>query len=351
MKINTISPHTPPIAQLLINWYNLSHRKLPWRETNDPYKIWLSEIILQQTRVAQGLPYYNAFVGSYPDIHSFANADLDSILKLWQGLGYYSRARNMHICANMIVDQYNGRFPCSYKELLKLKGVGKYTAAAIASICFNEPIPVVDGNVYRVFSRIFEISDDISNSKTFNTFYETGESLIDSSNPGTFNQSVMELGALVCTPKNPKCNECTVAEYCASRKNGTQTNFPVKTKKVKVKERHLKYLIIHDGINILIQQRDTKNIWKNLFEFYLEDSMSDIETNQKIFLEAIFKRKTRHILTHQRLNIDFFELKTNFKRLVKLEKDLKMRRIKIEEIHSFAVPKPIEAFLKDWDYC
>lgn len=349
LKINTIHPGTPSISNSLTDWYTENYRLLPWRETNDPYKVWLSEIILQQTRVNQGLPYYEAFVSRFSDVESFANADLDEILKLWQGLGYYSRARNMHTCANTIINEYDQQFPTNYKELLKLKGVGKYTAAAIASICFDEAVPVVDGNVYRVFSRLFGIDDDISDAKTFKVFFEVGQQLIDSSRPGTFNQSVMELGALVCTPKNPDCINCPVAEFCHARAHGTQSNFPVKTKKVKVKQRSLQYYFFCDDQNVLVKQRGNDDIWKGLYEFYLVDSFKEnIDTEHIKESEQVYEMK--HILTHQRLEISFFAKKLSSVDLAIIQKDLGLSPVKIEEIRSLAVSKPIESFLNEWDF-
>src|SRR5690606_29978884 len=203
---------------LILIWSDKNKRNLPWRNTRDPYQIWLSEIILQQTRVIQGTNYFLAFTEKFPRIENLANAQEQEILRLWQGLGYYSRARNLHFTAKHIVKELNGKFPDSFQELLKLKGVGEYTAAAIASIAFNETVPAVDGNVFRVFSRYFNIHRDISLPKTRKYFFELGKETIDQNRPGDFNQAVMELGATVCTPKNPKCEICPVNESCEALK-------------------------------------------------------------------------------------------------------------------------------------
>jgi len=333
----------------LTYWYSENYRQLPWRETLDPYKIWLSEIILQQTRVNQGLPYYNSFVSHYPDIKSFATADLDHILKLWQGLGYYSRARNMHTCANTIISEHKGRFPESYLELLTLKGIGKYTAAAISSICFNEAVPVVDGNVYRVISRLFGVKDDISQSKSFKVFFDIASQIIDHAYPGQFNQAIMELGAMICSPKNPQCDVCPIMTHCYAFAHSSQTSFPVKNKVIKVKNRQIDYHVIHSEGKVLIKQRTDKDIWARLFEFFLiENDTSKLPDNLSIQDEPIYEIK--HILTHQRLHIRFFSHAINEIEMIQLEKNLSMKSVKTSEIGSFAIPKPIETFLKNWDF-
>ena len=258
---------TQSFAKLLINWYNNHQRDLPWRNTSAPYKIWLSEIILQQTRVNQGLPYYNKFINEYPSVHDLANAPEDEVMRLWQGLGYYSRARNLHECAKSIVNQYDGEFPSTYNELLKLKGVGKYTAAAIASFAFNQAVPVVDGNVFRVLARYFCVTDDIAQPKTFTKFFNIAKELIPEEQAASFNQAIMELGATICTPKKPACENCPLAQDCEARIHHKQSELPVKKKKIKIKHRYLYYLIWQEGGKLAMKKRGESDIWQGLFDF------------------------------------------------------------------------------------
>ena len=255
-------------SDMLISWYEVNKRDLPWRETRDPYKIWLSEIILQQTRVNQGLPYYLRFEEQFPSVERFASAKLETILKTWQGLGYYSRARNMHACAKTVVEELNGSFPNNYIDLQKLKGIGKYTAAAIASICYDEEVPTIDGNVYRVLSRIFGLENDISESRTFKIFYEKAEELISKESPGDFNQALMEFGATVCLPKKPDCENCIFSDRCFALKKDLISSLPVKSKKVKIRTRHFQYLIILYGNRILIRQRGSKRYLGRIIRVY-----------------------------------------------------------------------------------
>ena len=296
---------TPQIT----DWYRQNKRDLPWRNTRDPYLIWISEVILQQTRVDQGIGYYYRFSERFPTITHFAQADLQEILNLWQGLGYYSRARNMHVTAQLILNTCNGVFPNNYTSLIQLKGIGPYTAAAIASFSFKEPVAVVDGNVYRVLSRFFDIDEPIDKSSSRKLFTEIAQSLIDHNQPDLFNQAIMEFGALFCTPKKPKCLECPINESCASLRNGTVLERPVKSKRTKSKSRYLHYAIFHSNGQTLIQQRKSKDIWQQLWEFPL------IETDDKVVLSAeqwemneftYCSDEIIHILSHQRLHVRFY---------------------------------------------
>jgi len=259
------------ISQLLLQWYQISKRPLPWRETRDPYKIWLSEVILQQTRVVQGMDYYHRFLIAFPDVQSLAAATEQDVLKLWQGLGYYSRARNMHHTAREIADTYRGVFPKSSAGLKKLKGIGDYTAAAIASICFDEPVAVLDGNVARVISRLYAIDIPVDTNEGRVLITSLTNKLLAGNHPGTFNQAMMELGALVCTPKRPACNTCPLAFACEALKLKETERFPVKTAKKPPTVRHLNYLVISFTQNndefILMHKRTGNDIWKNLFDF------------------------------------------------------------------------------------
>ena len=311
-------------SNLLIKWYLEHKRDLPWRRTQNPYLIWLSEIMLQQTRVAQGLPYYNSFVSSFSTVFELANASEEQVLKLWQGLGYYSRARNMHYTAQFVANDLNGVFPNNYKELLKLKGVGNYTAAAIASFSFGEKVAVVDGNVFRVLSRIFQVETDISNATAKNEFQELALQLMGNNDPAIFNQAIMEFGALQCVPKNPNCEICVFNSNCLALKNNKVALLPLKTKKTKVTNRFLNYLIFEDEVeNILIQKRTEKGIWHNLYEFPLIETDKDVDLDEIIGLiaqkyaikhpiisvQSLQLIPIKHKLSHQNLSIQFWKVK------------------------------------------
>lgn len=308
-------------SNTLIMWYLINQRDLPWRKSKNPYLIWLSEIILQQTRIAQGTSYYEKFVSEFDSIFDLAKADEKTILKLWQGLGYYSRARNLHSTAKILVSQYNGQFPKSYSELIKLKGIGDYTASAIASIAFDQPYATVDGNVYRVLSRVFGIKTPINESQGIREFKLLAEELLNPDDPGTHNQALMEFGALVCTPKKPKCDSCIFNEICYALEEKSIDVLPVKLKKLKIKKRYFNYLVLDfKGESTLIQQRKKKDIWQNLYEFPLYETQHDLhdesellEVIQKdLFINGSYTLKKHnelpimHKLTHQTLYATFW---------------------------------------------
>ncbi|MCW9036355.1 A/G-specific adenine glycosylase [Altibacter sp.] len=278
---------SPFFSNKLIAWYLQNRRMLPWRTTSNPYFIWLSEIILQQTRVAQGLPYYLKFIKAFPTIESLAEANEAEILKLWQGLGYYSRARNLHAAAKFVVHDLEGAFPGTYKELLQLKGVGDYTASAIASICYSEPAAVVDGNVYRVLSRVFGVETPINSTQGIKDFKTLAQALLDPSQPGTYNQAIMEFGAQYCVPQNPVCETCIFSDRCEAYKTGKVGLLPVKLKKSTIKKRYFNYMVIlsEDGQTIL-QQRKQKGIWQQLYEFPLIETASEVTLKQLQSLEG-----------------------------------------------------------------
>ncbi len=266
----------------LTYWYLQNKRALPWRKTKNPYYIWLSEIILQQTRVTQGLEYYQRFITAFPTVFDLAKTDEKTILKLWQGLGYYSRARNLHHAANYIINELNGVFPKKYSDLLQLKGVGDYTAAAIASICYNEPVAVVDGNVYRVLARYFGINTPINTSKGIKEFKQLAQQLIDKEQPSTYNQAIMEFGALQCKPQNPNCAVCPLHSSCIALQKKQVSYLPFKEKKRSIKKRYFNYLVITDTSNkVILQQRKEKDIWQHLYQFPL------IETSKEIHLKEL----------------------------------------------------------------
>lgn len=255
------------ISEKLVTWYLQAHRNLPWRKTKDPYKIWISEVILQQTRVEQGLPYYHSFIKKYPNVKSLATAPLQKVLKQWQGLGYYSRARNLHQAAKQIVEENKGKFPTEFDDLLKLKGIGQYTAAAIASFAFDKPQAVVDGNVMRVLSRLFAVSLPVNSTAGINFFRKKADAVLDMTKPSLHNQAMMELGALICKPVNPLCVECVLNKDCKAFQTGKVSHFPVKEKKSPPEVISLHFLIITKSDELMIYQRNGKGIWKGLFEF------------------------------------------------------------------------------------
>jgi len=307
----------------LIRWYLQNKRDLPWRNTVDPYFIWLSEIMLQQTRVAQGMPYFFAFTEAFPTVFDLANASEQEVLKLWQGLGYYSRARNLHKTAQHVAFELNGKFPDNYKNLLLLKGVGDYTAAAIASFSFNEAVPVVDGNVFRVLSRVFDIGADISQPASKKIFQELALELMPKDSAAIFNQAIMEFGALQCVPKNPNCSICVMNDGCLALKLGKVNQLPVKLKKTKVTNRFFNYLVFEDEEEkSIIQQRTDKGIWHNLYEFPLIESEAEIGLDQisieisehKFIVNPILSiaeinpKAQMHKLSHQNLNIRFWKI-------------------------------------------
>lgn len=308
-------------SSTLIQWYSENKRDLPWRNTTDAYKIWLSEIILQQTRVSQGLPYYEKFVAQFPTVFHLAKADEQDVLKLWQGLGYYSRARNLHQTAKIVVEDFHGVFPTSYNDLLKLKGIGTYTAAAIASFSSNESITVVDGNVFRFLARIFNIDLDIAAQSTKKYFQDLAQDLLKDTPSSPFNQAIMEFGALQCVPKNPKCDSCIFNDRCEALRLKKVDLLPVKLKKIKITKRFFNYLIIEDvNGNIVVNKRTNKDIWRNLYEFPLiekeildddfvrEYAEKELNLKDLIFISNYRNIEIKHKLSHQELYIKFFKI-------------------------------------------
>ncbi|MBW8200833.1 A/G-specific adenine glycosylase [Flagellimonas abyssi] len=338
-------------APKILNWYREHQRDLPWRQTRDPYKVWLSEIILQQTRVAQGMPYYLRFVEAFPTVHDLANAPEEQVLKLWQGLGYYSRARNLHTTAKMVAEDFEGKFPETYKGLKSLKGVGDYTASAIASFCFDVPEPVVDGNVYRVLSRYFGIDIPINSTEGIKYFKELAREVMDPENIRDYNQGIMEFGAIQCAPKNPYCLLCPLQESCVALQENKVDQLPVKLNKTKIRNRYFNYLVLlDDDGNTILEQRTGKGIWQNLYQFPL------IESEKMLQAEAlrplIHKKDTVpqtesislynnepvvHKLSHQHLHTQFWILKTS---------DILKGGTPWKEIGGFPVPVLIADFIK-----
>ena len=340
-------------TNLLIEWYLQTKRDLPWRNTRNPYPIWLSEIILQQTRVAQGIPYFYAFLESFPTVKELAIADEQQVLKLWQGLGYYSRARNLHQTAQYIANELDGVFPNSYAGLIQLKGIGEYTAAAIASFAYNEPVPVVDGNVFRVVSRYFGIESDISTGKTKKEFTALAAELLSKEQPALFNQAIMEFGAMHCTPKNPDCENCIFNSSCVALQKGLVGQLPFKSKKIKIRKRYFNYIVLQDKKgNTKIQQRTDKGIWHNLYEFPLFETTQEegFETiaplikNDTDFGDSVVSIQEAnpisliHKLSHQHLYIKFWKVTVN---------NTLTDGVNPEQLRTFPFPIVIHNFIEE----
>lgn len=273
----------PNFSKQLIGWYKKNKRDLPWRNTKNPYEIWLSEVILQQTRVAQGMDYYLKFVEKFPKVEFLAAASEQEVLNLWQGLGYYSRARNLHAAAKQISTALNGNFPNNFNELKKLKGVGDYTASAIASFAFDEAVAVVDGNVFRVLARIYGIETPINSGEGFHSFKNLAQELLDSKNVALHNQAIMEFGALQCTPKNPNCNDCPFSNSCFAKNNNKIDALPVKIKSKASSNRYFNYVFIQIQDSILMQKRVANDIWKGLWQPVLIESHSLLNEEELLF--------------------------------------------------------------------
>ena len=331
-------------SPLIAQWYRQNSRSLPWRQTNDPYFIWLSEIIMQQTRVDQGTDYYEKFTSNYPTIIDLANAEEQQILNDWQGLGYYSRARNLHYSAKLVRDEFNGEFPNTFNEILKLKGVGTYTAAAISSFAFKEQQAVVDGNVYRLLSRVFDIDTPIDSSKGQKEFQIVADELIPAEAPDIHNQAIMEVGSLVCTPKNPKCEECPLVDLCLARVNKTIELRPVKSKKTKVRDRYFHFFLYDDNGETYIEQRTEKGIWQNMFQFpLLEIESNAIESTKKQWShQSKESSEIIHKLSHQNIHAIFH----HFDRMPNSINESWIK-IKMEDIQDYPLPRIIDRYLEE----
>jgi len=344
------------IHDTLINWYAENHRDLPWRHEPTPYQVWLSEVILQQTRVSQGLDYYLRFIERWPTVADLAHASEEEVLKLWQGLGYYSRARNLHHCAQQVVNDYNGEFPADFEQLKKLKGIGGYTAAAIASIAFGLPHAVVDGNVYRVLSRLYDIDTPININEGQNLFARLANELLNREQPGLHNQAMMEFGALHCTPKNPDCLHCPLQAQCMAFEHQTVLQRPVKLAKTIVKTRYFNYLVIRFKDIVYLHKRSGSDIWRNLYDFPCIESEQPLSVDEVVataqFQQLIEDKPFTitkvspvytHKLTHRTLLAQFIELKLE-KKLLQIEtKDLFLTPEK--DLGNFPIPRLIDLYL------
>jgi len=344
------------VTKILMHWYSSNKRQMPWRMTKGPYRIWLSEIILQQTQIKQGLPYYEAFITIFPTVFDLANASEEDVLKLWQGLGYYSRARNLHKTAKIIAGELNGSFPETYEGLLKLKGIGDYTASAIGSICFNLPTAVVDGNVYRVLARYYGIHIPINSTEGIKEFKSIAQKLIDTKNPGDHNQAIMEFGAMQCKPSNPDCSNCSLKDSCIAFKTDMVNQLPIKLRKTKIKTKHFNYIVLNseDG-KTRLEKRKGPGIWQNLYQFPLvetEKSLSrrelmdhedfrELVTDDYLELNLYNKKAIIHKLSHQHLHTRFWVVKT---------KKLNGDSIPISNIRKYPVPVLISNFIESFDF-
>ncbi|MDH5397738.1 MAG: A/G-specific adenine glycosylase [Cyclobacteriaceae bacterium] len=342
-------------AEKLLLWYEENHRPLPWRDTRDPYKIWLSEIILQQTRVDQGLPYYQKFISRYPSVKKLADAPEADVLRTWQGLGYYSRARNLLKCARIIVSEYQGFFPSGYHDLLRLPGVGPYTAAAIASFAFEEPVAVLDGNVFRFTARFFGIDTDITTTQAGREFREILSELLPAKHSSRFNQALMEFGALVCTPKKPECATCVFNVPCFARQNKKQNILPVKKKAKPSTNLYFNYLAIRQGGHLWMALRDSPGIWQGLYELLLiegEEKSIHLPTGpvmsalQPHIVRLDFDEEHLHILSHRNIHARFYTLVINDVKLLPEPLRQKGRFYTKEEVGRLPKPILIDKYLR-----
>lgn len=333
----------------ILQWYQKNKRDLPWRATNNPYFIWLSEIILQQTQVIQGLNYYHKFIENFPTINHLASAKEEDVLKLWQGLGYYSRARNLHKSAQTIVNDYNGVFPSTYNDVLKLSGVGPYTASAITSMAYELPYPVLDGNVYRFIARLYNIDLPINQPKTYRAFQQILSEMMVNQKPSIFNNAMMEMGATVCKPVQPLCHNCPVLSFCEAYKKGTINQLPVKLNKVKVKTRVFNYIYFNEGGTFYMEKRGQKDIWENMYQLPLIETNTPVGESEMMLmlkekqwgdaLEIKFEMDLSHQLTHQNILVKVWSCVVDNKSFT-TEKEW----IKVDEdsYKKYPIPKLIE---------
>ncbi|MGL4331877.1 MAG: A/G-specific adenine glycosylase [Bacteroidales bacterium] len=339
------------MTQTIIEWYLKHKRDLPWRDTQDPYLIWISEIILQQTRVAQGYDYYLRFISQFPAIKNLSEAPEEEVLRMWQGLGYYSRARNIHATAKDIMARFDGKFPSTYDDIISLRGIGPYTAAAIASFAFRLPHAAVDGNVYRVISRLFGIITPIDTNEGKKLFQAIAEEMMDPKHPDLFNQAMMEFGAIQCTPKAPDCTSCPLSDKCIALEKGIINELPVKQGKTKVRPRFFHFIEIGNDEELWIEQRQSDDIWKGLFQLplietaentpLLNTDLSAVTGNARIESFTLCK-EYKHVLSHQHLYCRFYKLKGEY-----ISLNEPFRKIRRDELNNYAIPRIIERYFEE----
>ena len=338
------------IQQRLASWYEQHYRSLPWRSTRDPYCIWISEVILQQTRVDQGMNYYLRFVERFPDVASLAAAEEHEVLKLWQGLGYYSRARNLHKAARQIMSEHNGKFPDDYDSIMQLSGIGPYTAAAIGSIAFDLPVAAVDGNVSRVVSRLFGVDEHINKNPGMRMIGQLADELLDHAHPSRHNQAMMEFGALHCVPANPKCEPCIFADLCEARSAGRVNELPLKYKSGKRRKRHFHYLIILHRDEVAVQQRGANDIWQGLYEFPLIEKDEEGALRAEDYESAGLRGGEimrvneigKHVLSHQDIFARFYHLRSS-------HRPTGRKFVKAASLSELALPRLIDRYLEQYD--
>ena len=347
------------ISRILQEWYAKHKRDLPWRDTTDPYLIWVSEIILQQTRVAQGLDYYQRFIGRFPDVRSLAEAEQVEVLKYWQGLGYYSRARNLHEAAKDVWYRLKGVFPDQYDDVIRLKGVGEYTAAAIVSFAWNLPYPVVDGNVYRVLGRLFAIETPIDSGQGKKEYLELATLLMPPAQAGMHNQALMEFGALQCVPQNPDCQLCPLSDRCMGYASGKLQRYPVKQNKTKIRERYLNYFFVVNGSDTYLHRRSGKDIWEGLYEFPMIETKTSMDLvelkDEPAFLQlfdttgqpviSVVAGDVKHVLTHQILHATFYQVAIQEENAT-LQKFI---RAPITTLDNYPFPRLITTFINNYE--
>ncbi len=347
------------ISEILQRWYDENRRQLPWRETSDAYTIWISEIILQQTRVEQGMDYFLRFMRHFPDVESLAAVSEQEVMKLWQGLGYYSRARNLHAASKQIVSRFNGVFPSKHADIISLKGIGEYTAAAIASIAFNQPYAAIDGNVFRVVSRLFAVKQTITTAQGKRIISELASAILDKANPGHHNQAMMDFGAMICVPMAPKCGICVLRTHCLAFEKGIALQLPIKQKKKPAQHRYFNYFHIETGNKTYIQQRKKTDIWKNLYEFPLietDNKVDLVKLQEKPDFAGLFrnthsfifhhKLSVKHVLSHQVIHADFYYVSCNSDAAIALKENSKIIEIEQEMLQDYPTSRLIQKYLE-----
>ena len=325
--------------EILLLWYDQNKRDLPWRLTDNPYVIWIAEVVFQQTRINQGLPYFIAFIEQFPTIRDLAEAKEEEVLKMWQGLGYYSRARNLQFSARYIVNELDGQMPTTYKELLKLKGVGPYIAAEVASVCYKEKVAAVDGNVQRVLARFFGVHEAVNSTAGAKIIQSLADENIATHRPGDFNQALMDFGSMICMPKKPKCVECVFSEKCWANRNGEQIKLPIKEKKIKVKDRFFNYVLEVQDNGIYLEKREGGDVWQGLYQPPLLESPKELENLPNISRKNTqFLYASKRVLSHQRLWLKFWVVDSGSLSITSTKGEL----VSYKELHNYPVPKSIE---------